>query len=491
MAGWAVLMAVVIAVVTLSQRHFLTAELQAEATILHRLASQRADQHDAHLTSLSALAVAGADERPDLFLEVASTIQRFYPRIEAIDLVPLEGEGAALSTRAEGPGPLADAIRAAARRSKGQPVLQPLPAPKGRYLIVKRSPNSDAARYGLAMQIDMQALLLSDAAFWQRPSVSRALFLAGTTVPPSPGFEKALGSASQPLIFQASIAPGLADLFRPAPMLTAALLASLLYVAATLGLRQLVRARRAEQQAHLSAQETRLAHASRVNALGEMASGMAHELTQPLTAILSQAQAGRHLAERGDMVGVGASLHSIIAQTRRASGILDRLRSWTRPKPRASGPVSVNDVATNVWHLLRAEAERAGTEVELRLDGDVRPVLGDAVQIEQVLFNLVRNAMEAVAPTDRRRVVVTTRAAGPLTILEVTDTGPGVAPDIRSRLFEPFVSGKPDGTGLGLALCQRLVERMGGTIALDEDAAETTFRVSLPAFMDPATGAAT
>lgn len=171
-------MAIVVLAGALTQRQALLAELQSEATILHRQASQRADQHDAHLTSLSALAVAGAEERPDLFLDVAATIQRFYPRIEAIDLVPLDGEGIALSTRPTGTGALAGAIRAAARQSTGQPVLLPLPAPEGRYLIVKRSPNSDAARHGLAMQIDMHALLLSDSPFWKRPSVSQAIHLA-------------------------------------------------------------------------------------------------------------------------------------------------------------------------------------------------------------------------------------------------------------------------------------------------------------------------
>ncbi|MFZ0100179.1 MAG: ATP-binding protein [Gemmobacter sp.] len=482
-------MAVVVFGVALTHRQALLAELQSEATILHRQASQRADQHDAHLTSLSALAVAGAEERPDLFLDVAATIQRFYPRIEAIDLVPLDSAGVALSTRPTGTGALAGAIGEAARQSTGQPVLLPLPAPAGRYLIVKRSPNSDAARHGLAMQIDMQALLLSDSPFWKRPSVSQAIHLAEVPLPsadaPLPGFQKPLGSTSQPLVFQASITPSLADLLRPAPLAMAAAVASTLYLAAVLGFRQMARARRAEQSARISAQETRLAHASRVNALGEMASGMAHELTQPLTAILSHAQAGRHLAERGDAEGLKASLHTIIAQTRRASGILDRLRSWTRPEPNATGPVSVNAVATNVRHLLQAEADRAGIRLDLRLDPEVRAVQGDAVEIEQVLFNLVRNAMDAVTQSDRRQVTVTTHAAGSYTLIEVADTGPGVSPAIRPRLFEPFVTGKADGTGLGLALCQRLVERMNGTILLDDTAPETIFRVSLPAMGAP------
>ena len=485
--GWAILMALVIVAVAMVERQYLIAELQSEAASLHRLASQRADQHDAHMTALSALAVAGADERPDLFLEVAATILRFYPRIEAIDLVPLDEPVASLSTRTVLSDQLAETIRAAARSSDGQLVLHPISDPKGSYLVVKRSPNSDAARFGLALQIDATALVASDSAFWQSPSVSHGLRFPDTTDPaaasPATGlhFEKPLGSASQPLIFQAAIAPGLADLFRPVPILTVTALTSLLYFAAVLGFRQLLRARRAERQARLSAQEARLAHASRVNTLGEMASGMAHELTQPLTAVLAQAQAGRHLAERGDKEALRGSLDGIIAQTRRASAILDRLRNWTRPSQVAAGPVSVNSVAENVQLLLQAEADRAGITLALQLDPLVQPVQADAIEVEQVLFNLVRNAMDAVTTADLRQVLITTRAARAMTVLEVTDTGPGVPPAIRPRLFEPFVTGKPDGTGLGLALCQRLVDSMGGDIALDDGAARTAFRVSLPA----------
>lgn len=494
--GWAILISLVIAAVAVAQRQYLISELQNEAAGLHRLASQRADQHDAHMTALSALAVAGAAERPDLFLEVAATIMRFYPRIEAVDLVPLVHPAATLSTRAALSDQVAETIRAAAQGSVGQVVLHPLSEQKGSYLLVKRSPNSDAARFGLALQIDAAALLSSDGAFWQRSSVSVGLRFPDASSPtaanPTTGlnFEKPLGSASQPLIFQAGVVPGLADLFQPVPILTATVLTSLLYLAAVLGFRQSLRARRAERQARLSAQEARLAHASRVNALGEMASGMAHELTQPLTAVLSQAQAGRHLAERGDLGRLNGSLDSIIAQTRRASAILDRLRNWTRPRQLAAGPVSVNSVAENVQLLLQAEADRAGITLNLQLDPDVQPVQADAIEIEQVLFNLVRNAMDAVAAADLRQIIITTRAAGAVTVLEVTDSGPGVPTAIRPRQFEPFVTGKPDGTGLGLALCQRLVDSMGGNIALDDTAERTTFRVSLPTFSQDARKAA-
>ncbi len=155
------------------------------------------------------------------------------------------------------------------------------------------------------------------------------------------------------------------------------ILASLLYAISVLGLRQLARVRRAERLAHLSAQEARLAHASRVNALGEMASGMAHELTQPLTAILSQAQAGRHLSRRGDADAVEAVLQGIAEQARRASAIIEQLRNWTRPPVETDQHGLVTEAVRNVEALLRPDADRAGIMLSTDLEARAMPVRGD------------------------------------------------------------------------------------------------------------------
>jgi signal transduction histidine kinase len=484
--GWVVVLIAVIAVSAFVERQKLLAELLAEADVLHRVASQRADQHDAHLTSLSALAVAGSEDRQDLMLEVAATILRFYPTIRAVNLVELEKSAGFISTRSDLPGETVEAIREAAKASDGQLVLRQSKEDTGAYLLVKRSPNSDAARFGLALQINADALIDSGSGLWQRPSVARALLLpdgtalSGAGPLTSPQFEKILGSTSQQLIFQAGIAPGISDLLPPVQVFFAIIIASLLYLAAILGFRQLTRARKAETQARLSAQEARLAHASRVNAMGEMASGIAHELTQPLTAILSQAQAGRHLAKGGNIDAVGAVLEGVAAQAKRASAILDRLRNWTRPSQSRSDVVSLNEAVDNVLLLLGPEATRAGIDLQRDPATNTLLVTADPVELEQIVFNLVRNAMEAVAGADLRRVTISTRADGPEAILEVADTGPGVASDVRARLFEPFVTGKPGGTGLGLALCQRLAERIGGELLLDESGAPTVFRMRVP-----------
>ena len=332
MAGWLALLVAGLVLTALFERSRLASEFDNEATVLHRLLSQRADQHDAHLTALSALASADSGKQPDLFLEVAATISRFYPRIVAIDLVPLAGSGGFLTTRPELSAEQAAVLRAAALRSEGKLDMRAAPWAPGRYLLTKRSPNTEDARFALAMEVDGAALMDVSTAFWARPSVVWSLLLpdgaplAGAGRIAAPEFEKPLGSQSQPLVLQADFAPRLSDLLPPGRLAAIAVLITLGYLGLVLGLGQYARARRAERQAYLSAQEARLAHASRVNTLGEMASGIAHELTQPLTAILSQAQAARHLSRRGDLGALEPAVQGIADQAKRASAIFDLMR---------------------------------------------------------------------------------------------------------------------------------------------------------------------
>jgi signal transduction histidine kinase len=138
---------------------------------------------------------------------------------------------------------------------------------------------------------------------------------------------------------------------------------------------------------------------------------------------------------------------------------------------------SVHEAAQSVQNLLALEAKTKGAVIALSLHDDPLFIDGDPVELEQVVFNLVRNALEA---SDSAQVTISTRVEGRSVILDVSDTGPGVPEHLKSRIFEPFVTGKSDGTGLGLALCQRLVEEMDGDIALLDDTDQTTFRLSLP-----------
>lgn len=499
---WFVLGAAFVLYTAQSERAALERELGQESDILYRLVSQRAGQHDAHLTALSA--IAQADDRPqaDLFFQLAAAIRQFYPRIAAIDLVPLAGGEATLTTRTGGgaSAEVESAVRDAASGSSGEPVLVPSPASPQRYLMVKRVPNSDRARFGLALEIDAPELVHTDAPFWRRPNAAISLALpdgrrlvgppagpsarAGDYVAPIVS-EKPLGSRTQPLLLATRLDPAFADVF-PAGRIAAGLATLAAIVAAgALAVRLVARTRSAELRARLGEQAARLAHASRINALGEMASGMAHELTQPLTAILSQSQAGVRLLARGDVEqkAIGDILKANVAQSKRAADILARLRSWSKPAAPGAGRERLNACMENVVFLLHPEAKRLGIELSVEPDPADPEVVGDAVEIEQVIFNFVRNAMEALerSPRPGPRIRVCSTAGAREASVEVADNGPGIAPEMRGRLFEPFATGKEGGMGLGLALCERLVERMGGRIEVaDGTGGGATARVVFP-----------
>ena len=475
------------AVLASVERQSLLAELEQESTILHRLTSQRADQHDAHLTALSAIAVAAQGERHDLFLDVAATISRFYPRIDEVQLVPLDPPSGIVGTEPLAPA-LAETIRAAAQTSTGDIALLPHPDKAGHYIMVKRSPNSDAAQDGLMLSIDAETLLGDADEFWSRASIALALSMpdgqplynrgdiAGTLQ-----FSRILSSASQPLRLETGMRISLADLLPPlATALTLAAVA-LAYFVALWALRQRRRTQQAVEQARLSALDSRLAHASRVNALGEMASGLAHELTQPLTAILAQIQAGRRLLEQGDAATLAPVLDDTVTQARRASAILERFRNWSRPQQAPRSAFDLRDALKTVETLLGPQAASHGVALVFDLPAQPARILADPVEMEQVVFNLVRNAIDATANEGAAgRVTVTLRQREDDVLLDISDNGPGIPPDLRPRLFIPFTTTRADGTGLGLALSQRLVERAGGEIALVDTEAGATFRVVLP-----------
>lgn len=485
---WCLLLLAAAGVSAAWQYRALSNELAQESFVLHRLASQRADQHDAHMTALSAIATASDGRSFDLFIDVASTIARFYPRIDEVQLVPLDAQAeiagtAPLDTAA------AELVRAAARASDGRIALLRHPTRPGHYVMIKRSPNSAAARYGLMLGIDAGKLISDEAPFWTRPGVitrlsltDRQLVVGPPTMPAAIGFSRPLGSASQPLILETGVEIGITDLLPPFQTLVTLLAVSLVYIAVLGILHQRVRTRAAVEQARLSALESRLAHASRVNALGEMASGMAHELTQPLTAILAQTQAGRRLASKGDVAALAAVLDDTVTQAKRASGILERFRNWARPQNTPASAFDLRSALTNVQTLLGPEAATRSIRLDVRLPEKPVVIVADPVEMEQVAFNLVRNAMEALEAErgDAAQVTMSLKDDGTHAVFEISDNGPGVAEAVRNKLFTPFATTRTDGTGLGLALSQRLVERAGGEITLINTGPGATFRVVLP-----------
>ncbi|MFJ1307226.1 sensor histidine kinase [Agrobacterium sp. P15N1-A] len=485
--AWALLMAAVISALAAYQYVSLLGELGRQSDALQAEASRRADQHDAHVTALSAVAQAEQGADYGLLLDVAAPILQFYPRIDEVQLVSLNEAGPVIGTRPL-ENELAAAIRKAASVFTGRPALVASDLRPGHYMIVKRSPNSETASKVLVLAVDAARLLASDAPFWSaKQAVIRLKMPDGPvlfgppSLPEAPQYVRQLSSATQPLMLEVALSITWRDLLPGRALLAGMAGASIVFLLGTVMVRQRTRMRAAERRAELSGMEARLTHASRVNALGEMASGLAHELTQPLTAILAQAQAGRRLLARQDVAALSGALDDMIDQARCAANMLDRFRNWSLPHRQ---PVAAHDLRAalrNVDALLAGEAARHEASIDIEMPDAPLLVRVDPVEIEQVMFNLLRNALDALTAIEGRRAITARLSrSGDFALLEVADNGPGVAPGLRDRLFTPFATTKTNGMGLGLALSQRLVERAGGEIRYIEGENGALFRVVLP-----------
>jgi signal transduction histidine kinase len=471
---------------------------EAEARTLHRVVSQRVDQHDAHLTSLAAV-LASSDRSFTTVRAVAGAVLRFYPRITAIDVISLAPiPDLVFTTREVQPGrPKVNGLAAtAADLAAGQAVVAPGPAVEATYHLVKKLAPTTAPAGALVMVIDARRLvepegdLPSGLSLALRGPSGRELVRAGEPRPtggpvPSLTFEKELGSRSQPLLLQVARRPALGELLPP---LTLALVAAATGIGVLLAgfvLRERRAAREARERASFHEHQARLAHAMRVNTVGEMASGIAHELTQPLTAILSRSQAGLRLArspspDPGEII---SALDANVRLAKRAGDILMRLRAYVSNSAPAPEPASLNGLVRNVAELVQGDLERRGIGLELGLDMEDPVCVVDRVSIEQVVHNLVRNAADAVeaVPQKQRTVRVATGSEDGSGTIVVRDQGPGIAPADLPRLFEPFFTTKSDGMGLGLPLCERLVESFGGRItAANAPEGGAVFTLRLP-----------
>jgi hypothetical protein len=245
------------------------------------------------------------------------------------------------------------------------------------------------------------------------------------------------------------------------------------------------RRRQAEEEAQRQRDE--LAHVLRTTTLGELAGSLAHEINQPLAAIVANAQATRRLldAGRGSRPGVVDALADIVADARRASEVIRRLRALFRKEHVEWRPVDVNELVGDVVSLLRHDVERRRVALHSVLGGGLAPVPGDSVQLQQVLLNLLVNASEAIAGTEdgpREITIETARRDSGGVAISIQDTGPGVKEPDLEHIFEPFVSAKPGGLGMGLAISRSIVEAHGGRIwATANPDRGLTVHVDLPA----------
>lgn len=222
-------------------------------------------------------------------------------------------------------------------------------------------------------------------------------------------------------------------------------------------------------------QHRELAHLMRVSQVGELSSGLAHELTQPLTAILANAQAAKLMlaSKPSDLSAVAEVIDDIILDDKRASEVIKRLRALLKKSDAVSDVIDVNGLCESTVTLLRAEAVTRGVHIALILGPRLPKVIGDSVQLQQVLLNLLMNAIEAAqsVPSTRRSVVVRTQGLGSSGVeVSVEDQGPGISAMDRGRLFEPFFTTKEMGLGMGLSICSAIVRRHGGTLGLENNA---------------------
>ena len=226
-----------------------------------------------------------------------------------------------------------------------------------------------------------------------------------------------------------------------------------------------------------------LRHSLRLAAAGEMAAALAHELNQPLTALSAYGSACQRLARRGgDEALLHKTIGAMVAESQRASNVLKRLREFFRSGSLRLETLALPALVQAGVDSLAAQAREAGVRIEV---GAVpaASLQGDAVQLEIVLRNLLSNAIQALAELPagaERRVAVDAGLQGNMAWIRIADNGPGIADSIRARLFEPFVSLKSSGLGLGLAISRAIVEAHGGTLAV-EAGRHAVLRIVLPA----------
>ncbi len=429
---------------------------ETDARIMHRLLSQRVVQHDAILATL-ALLQPGNDgsgaEAPERRLPA------LYPQILSVQSLP---PGAAWPTA---PLQAAQTLSGALKRA----ALGAIDLDAGRYqLVLAAQPDS------YALDIDIRAMV--PWVEWplepQSSPVRVALELDGRSFLLQPGrespsiwrfdFQKHLAAESQSFNVQAS--RSLDWTIWPWGWMTAWALAC---AAALAALRHL-QGQRAERQ---RAEELlRLGQVARLNTLGELAAGMAHELNQPLTAILANTQAASRLLDEDppELTTARGAMTQAAAQARRASDVIQRMRRLVERPDLAGQTQAVNlaDAASRALYLLQPECERRGVTPVLQISHPVT-VLADAVALDQILHNLLMNALQALEhpPANTRELSVTVKSADGKGELLVTDNGPGIADDVLPRLFEPFFSTREGGLGLGLSLSETLATQMGGALS--------------------------
>ena len=228
---------------------------------------------------------------------------------------------------------------------------------------------------------------------------------------------------------------------------------------------QFIDRKQAEEALHRAQAE--LAHVTRVATLGEMTASIAHEVNQPLAAVVNNATACLHWLAAQNLEEARQSAEFVIADSHRAGEIIGRIRALIKKAPSRKDPVDVNETILEVIALARSEVQSNGVSLRTRLGDELPLILGDRIQLQQVILNLMINAIEAMNEVDdapRELLISSARGDSQSVLVSVRDSGPGLNPDSLDRLFHAFHTTKPHGMGMGLAISRSIVEAHGGRL---------------------------
>lgn len=240
-------------------------------------------------------------------------------------------------------------------------------------------------------------------------------------------------------------------------------------------------AEREKAEARIATLRDDLAQANRLATLGQVTAGVAHEINQPLAAIRAYAENAQLFLRRQDENNAAQNLERVVGLTDRIASITDTLRGFARRGRSALEPLSVEDILDGAMLILRSRIRESGVELERRSVGGEAIILGGRIRLEQVLVNLVRNAVEALEGREHGRITVETVNGAEEVTIAVSDNGPGVPPEILPVLFTPFKTSKAQGTGLGLVIASDIVSELGGVLSATSRLGEgACFTIRLP-----------